>query len=71
MSEDLGEAGLPLRHAGSFGFDFAATEWCRDSTTDQYRVRLAVPDLPTPVWDELTEAVARWWAANQPASAAA
>jgi hypothetical protein len=71
MSEDLSTDGLPLRHAGSFGFDFAATEWCRDTTTDQYHVRLAVPDLPTPVWDELTEAVARWWAANQLASAAA
>jgi hypothetical protein len=71
MSEDLRRAGLPLRHAGSFGFDFAATEWCRDSTTDQYCVRIAVPDLPTPLWDELTDAVARWWGANRPDSVAA
>jgi hypothetical protein len=71
MSEELGEAGLPLRHAGSFGFDFAATEWCRDSTTDEYCVRIAVPDLPTPLWDELTDAVVQWWRANRPDSVAA
>jgi hypothetical protein len=71
MSEDLSRAGLPIRHAGSFGFDFAATEWFHDVKTDQYSVRIAVPDLPTPLWDELTEAVARWWAANQLHSAAA
>jgi hypothetical protein len=71
MSEDLSRAGLPIRHAGSFGFDFAATEWFHDVTTDRYSVRIAVPDLPTPLWDELTEAVARWWEANHPDAAVA
>ena len=38
MSRDLGGKGFPIRHAGSFGFDFAATEWFRDATTDRYSV---------------------------------
>jgi hypothetical protein len=61
MADELAQAGLPIRHAGSFGFDFAATEWFRDSRTGQYRIRVAVPDLPTPLWDELTRAIASWW----------
>lgn len=65
MSDELGRAGLPIRHAGSFGFDFAATEWFRDFTTDSYSVRVAVPDLPTSLWDELTEAIAQWWSTHQ------
>lgn len=71
MSEDLRRAGLPIRHAGSFGFDFAATEWFHDATTDRYSVRVAVPDLPTAIWDELTGAIAGWWSAHQGRSAAA
>jgi len=71
MSDDLRRAGLPIRHAGSFGFDFAATEWFHDATTDRYSVRVAVPDLPTAIWDELTDAIARWWSAHQGRSAAA
>lgn len=30
-------------HAGSLGFDLAATEWFRDTNTNRYGVRLAVP----------------------------
>jgi hypothetical protein len=66
LSEDLGQAGLPIRHAGSFGFDFAATEWFRETTTSQYSIRVAVPDLPTTLWDELTQAIAKWWLTYQP-----
>jgi hypothetical protein len=71
MSDELSRAGLPIRHAGSFGFDFAAAEWFRDVTTDRYSVRIAVPDLPRPLWDELTEAIARWWSLHQDRCAAA
>jgi hypothetical protein len=66
MGDDLGRAGFPIRHAGSFGFDFAATEWSHDISTDEYRVRIAVPDLPTELWDKLTKAAATWWMANGP-----
>jgi hypothetical protein len=65
MSENLGQAGFPIRHAGSFGFDFATTEWARDSISNRYVVRLAVPDLPTILWDDLTKAISRWWRSHQ------
>jgi hypothetical protein len=68
MSNDLARAGLPIRHAGSFGFDFAATEWFHNPTTDRYSVRIAVPDLPTAIWDDLVEAIAQWWSAHQRSS---
>jgi len=62
LSTDLAKAGMPLRHAGSFGFDFAATEWFHDTSRDRYLVRIAVPDLPTLLWDEIAKAIANWWA---------
>ncbi len=65
MSGELRGEGFPIRHAGSFGFDFAATEWFHDATTDQYSVRVAVPDLPTELWNDLAIAIARWWLAHQ------
>lgn len=66
MSGDLGRDGYPIRHAGSFGFDFAATEWFHNATTDQYSVRVAVPDLPTELWNDLAATITRWWARHQP-----
>ena len=65
MSRELRGQGFPIRHAGSFGFDFAATEWFHDATTDQYSVRVAVPDLPTELWSDLAGAIAHWWLAHQ------
>lgn len=65
MSGDLSAKGFPIRHAGSFGFDFAATEWFHDATTDRYSVRVAVPDLPTELWNDLAAAIAAWWTSNQ------
>lgn len=67
MSRDLRAEGFPIRHAGSFGFDFAATEWFHDATTDQYSVRVAVSDLPSDLWGDLTVAIARLWRAHQSA----
>lgn len=61
MSDDISRAGFPMRHAGSFGFDFAATEWCRDILSGGFGVRIAVPDIPTAIWDEQSGAIARWW----------
>lgn len=65
LSRDLSRKGYPIRHAGSFGFDFAATEWFHDATTDQYSVRIAVPDLPTVLWNDLAAAIAKWWTSNR------
>jgi len=71
MSHDLSQAGLPIRHAGSFGFDFAAAEWFHNATTDRYSVRIASSDLPTAIWDDLTVAIAKWWSVHQGRAAAA
>jgi hypothetical protein len=62
---DLSKAGLPLRHAGSFGFDFGAAEWFRDTTRDRYVVRIAIPDLPTRLWDQVAQAVVQWWMVHE------
>jgi hypothetical protein len=60
MSGEL-RSRYPIRHAGSFGFDFAATEWFHDAILDRYTVRVAVPDLPTHLWNELVMEIAKWW----------
>jgi len=65
LSSDLSKMGLLIGHAGSFGFDFGATEWFHDSITDRYLVRIAVPDLPTALWDEVAKAIARWWSGRE------
>ncbi|MCA6108492.1 hypothetical protein [Bradyrhizobium cenepequi] len=62
---DLSKAGLPLRHAGSFGFDFGAAEWFHDKTHDRHLVRIAIPDLPTSLWDQVAQAVAQWWSVHE------
>ncbi|MGX9425222.1 MULTISPECIES: hypothetical protein [Bradyrhizobium] len=62
---DLRKAGLPLRHAGSFGFDFGAAEWFHDKIRTRYLVRIAIPDLPTSIWDRVAQAVAQWWSAHE------
>lgn len=61
LSSDLSQAGFPIRHAGSFGFDFAATEWFHDVRAGDFSVRIAIPDLPTAVWDEQCREIAKWW----------
>jgi hypothetical protein len=58
---DLRKSGLPLHHAGSFGFDFGTAEWFRDTMRNRYVVRIGVPDLPTPLWDQVARAVVQWW----------
>jgi hypothetical protein len=65
LCADLDRRGLPLRHAGSFGFDFGAAEWSRDRIRDRYVVRIAAADLPTSLWDEVIAAVAVWWKAHE------
>jgi len=63
MSGELRKT-YPIRHAGSFGFDFAATEWFHDAISEQYSVRVAVPDLPTALWNDLVTAIGKWWVQN-------
>jgi hypothetical protein len=65
LCDDLGKCGLPLRHAGSFGFDFGAAEWFNDTMRNRYVVRIAVPDLPTSLWDQVAQAVVQWWSVHE------
>jgi hypothetical protein len=65
LCNDLRQDGLPVRHAGSFGFDFGAAEWFHDSTLDRCLLRIAVPDLPTSLWDQVTRALAQWWSRHE------
>jgi hypothetical protein len=62
LCDDLSRQGLPIRHAGSFGFDFAAAEWFRDTLNDQDVVRIAMADLPTQLADNVAIEIMRWWA---------
>lgn len=61
LCEDLRGRDLPLRDAGSFGFDFGAAEWAHDKVRDCFVVRIAVPDLPTEIWSQVVHAIAAWW----------
>jgi len=65
LCSDLKKAGLPLRHAGSFGFDFGAAEWFRDTARNRCVVGIAVPDLPTPLWDQVVQAVVQCWSMHE------
>lgn len=65
LSDDLSKVGLPVRHAGSFGFDFVATEWCYHRPSSRYVVRIAVADLATSLWDQVAQAVAQWWVEHE------
>jgi hypothetical protein len=62
LCDDLSKRRLPIRHAGSFGFDFAAAEWFFDSLLNRYAVRIAVPDLHTELWERLSVELVSWWA---------
>jgi hypothetical protein len=61
LCRDLVSSGLPVAHAGSFGFDFVAIEWFVDSSSRCNAIRIAAPDLPFPLIDRVAEGVARAW----------
>ena len=54
---------LPVRHAGSFGFDFVAAEHFTDARTERNLVRLSLADLPAPVMERIADEIPAWWAA--------
>ena len=60
MAQDLARRGLPFKHAGSFGFDFTAAEWCADAVCGDNLIRVCGGDLPLDVSDEIGQAVASW-----------
>jgi hypothetical protein len=68
LADDLRKAALPVRHAGSFGFDFFAMDGFPDPVSgrapDRHGVRLAFSDVPASVADEVSDRIARWWTVN-------
>jgi hypothetical protein len=66
MCEALSSRGLPARHAGSFGFDFAAVEWFTDARTGKNVMRIAPGDGPPSMIDALASGIVDWFAQQTP-----
>ena len=70
LAAALARCSLPVRHAGSFGFDFAAVEGFFDTQIDRHVIRIAVGDLPARIAAEVADQIASWWSVRWSARAA-
>ena len=61
LAAALADSGLPVRHAGSFGFDFVAIEGYFDTAVERYLLRIAAADLPKAISARISEGIAAWW----------
>jgi hypothetical protein len=61
MAAQLAADGLPVEHAGSFGFDFVAIDWSPDPMNRINSMRIAGADLPLDLTDEIGCRIAAWW----------
>jgi len=64
LCNELSRCGLPVRHSGSFGFDFTAIDCFREPKSGSSVVRVAASDIPFDLADEVAEGIARWWSLN-------
>jgi hypothetical protein len=61
LATSLAAAGLPVRHAGSFGFDFVAVDGFFDTAAQRHLLRVAAADVPTAISARIADGIARWW----------
>jgi len=64
LCADLSRGGLPVRHSGSFGFDFTAVDCFREPMAGSNVIRVAASDIPLAIVDEIAAGIAGWWAVN-------
>jgi hypothetical protein len=68
LCELLSQQNLPVKHAGSFGFDFTALDSFVDPISARQVLRIAPGDLPTETVDRIVDAIADHWGSHEPAS---
>ena len=61
LAAEMTAKSLPLRHAGSFGFDFLAAEVSFDTRTSQHVLRISSSDVPPPICDRIVAGIEEWW----------